>query len=226
MKVCVVIPAYNEYQTIGSVLSEIKNKGLDALIIDDGSCDNTASVANNYGFKILINLSNMGKGAALINGFKYVAENNFDAVITMDADGQHLPSEIDSFINSAAATKSGIIIGNRMSKSANMPLVRLLTNKFMSWLISKISGQNIPDTQCGFRLIKTEVLKRLSLHTSNFEIESEMIIQAARLGYKIESIPITTVYTGYTGCKSKINPIIDTLRFFSFIAKELWITRR
>jgi hypothetical protein len=105
-----------------------------------------------------------------------------------------------------------------MSVRRNMPVVRVLTNKIMSWFISGLCKQKIPDTQCGFRLIKKEVLERLRLTTSKFEIESEILIKASRLGFKIESLPIKSVYIGE---KSHINPFIDTIKFIKFIFKEL-----
>ena len=100
-----------------------------------------------------------------------------------------------------------------------MPYVRLFTNKFMSWLISLAAGQSVPDTQCGFRLIKRGVLERIDLKTSKYETESEIIIQASRLGFKIESIPVKSIYEGE---KSQINPVVDTLRFIRFICAQLW----
>ena len=109
-----------------------------------------------------------------------------------------------------------------MSKARGMPSLRLATNIFMSWAISRVAGQNIPDTQCGFRLLKKEVIKRLNLGTAKYETESEVLIKASRLGFKIESVPIKTVYAGE---KSQINPFIDTLRFLRFIIHELWTTR-
>jgi GT2 family glycosyltransferase len=92
----------------------------------------------------------------------------------------------------------------------------------MSWLISGIARQKIPDTQCGFRLIKKEALEKLQFKTFKYETESEMLIKASRLGFKIESVPIKTIYQRE---KSRINPFIDTLRFIRFMVKELWTTR-
>ncbi|MCX5709047.1 MAG: hypothetical protein NTY14_08810 [Candidatus Omnitrophica bacterium] len=105
-----------------------------------------------------------------------------------------------------------------MADRRNMPIIRVLTNKFMSWLLSAVVKQKICDSQCGFRLIKRKVLEKLSLKTHKFEIESEMIIEAARIGVKIESIPIHTVYRKE---RSHINPFVDTIRFFRFILKKL-----
>ncbi|MFH0912982.1 MAG: glycosyltransferase family 2 protein [Candidatus Omnitrophota bacterium] len=222
MKICVVIPTYNEAVTIAGLVKEIREQGIEAVVIDDGSQDNTAQVAKDNGATVLRNPDNQGKGASLIKGFRYAFSRDFDAVITMDGDGQHLPSEIPYFTRLAEYSNSSILIGNRMLKRQDMPLVRVMTNKFMSWIISSLARQRIPDTQCGFRLIKKEVLATVNLRTSKYETESEIIIKAARSGLKVESVPIKSVYRGE---KSQINPFIDTLRFIRFMIKELWITK-
>jgi len=222
MKACVIIPTYNEAKAIAELIRQIQQQNLDILIIDDGSNDNTPQIVRDSGANILRNQSNEGKGASLIKGFNYALSKDYDAVITMDGDGQHLPSDIAYFMRLAKYSNSGIFIGNRMFKSESMPPLRFLTNKFMSWFISKVTKQEIPDTQCGFRLIKKEVLKRLKLKASKYEIESEILIKAARFGFMIESVPVKTVYVGQ---KSQINPFIDTLRFIRFIVRELWTTR-
>jgi len=222
MKICIVIPTYNEAQAIGNLIRKIQQQELEVVVIDDGSQDNTSKIAKDNGAIVLRNEDNQGKGASLVRGFQYALESGSDAVITMDGDGQHLPSEIPYFIRLAEYSNSGILIGNRMSGRKNMPSLRVITNKLMSGLISFVAGQRIPDTQCGFRLIKRGVLEKINLKTSKYETESEIIIKAARLGFKIESVPIKTVYSGE---KSQINPFIDTLRFIKFIVREIWITK-
>ena len=222
MRTLVIIPSFNEAKEIAQLVTKVKQQGLDVLVIDDGSIDDTVHLAQNAGAIVLRNLKNHGKGASLIRGFNYAVENNFDAVITMDGDGQHLPEDIPYFLRLAQNSDTGIFIGNRMHKPKNMPGGRFLTNKIMSSLISGIAGQKIPDTQCGFRLLKKETLRKLNLVTTNYEIESEMLIKAARLRFKIESVPISSVYSGG---KSQINPFLDTLRFIKYICKELWTTK-
>ncbi len=217
MKTCVVIPTYNEAKIIGKLIRQIRSQDLSVIVIDDGSQDNTRQIAQDSGATVLRNEINAGKGVSLVKGFHYALNNDFDAVITMDGDGQHEVSDLPYFMRLAKYSNSGILIGNRMSKPKSMPYLRLMTNKFMSWLISKIAKQEIPDTQCGFRLIKKGVLQKLELRTRKYEIESEVLIKASRLGFKIESIPIKTIYRGE---KSQINPFIDTLRFIKFIIKE------
>ena len=219
MKTCVVIPTYNEAKSIAGLVKEIQGLNLEVIIVDDGSQDDTSRIAQENGATVLKNQINQGKGASLIKGFSYVLSKDCDAVITMDGDGQHLPSDIPYFLRLAEYSDNGILIGNRMLKRKNMPFIRVLTNKIMSGLISKITRQNVPDTQCGFRLIKRPVLEKINLKTSKYETESEILIKASRLGFKIESVPIKTVYSGE---KSQINPFVDTLRFIKFLFRELW----
>lgn len=219
MKTCVIIPTYNEAKAIGGLIKQILAQDLNVLVVDDGSKDNTSKIAQEQGAVVLRNAHNQGKGASLIRGFQYALNNNFDALICMDGDGQHITSDIPFFLRLAKYSDSAIFIGNRMSKPKSMPWVRLLTNKFMSWLISKIAKQKIPDTQCGFRLIKKEALNLIKLATHKYETESEILIKASRLGFKIESVPISAIYADE---KSQINPFLDTLRFMRYIVSELW----
>lgn len=216
MKTCVIIPAYNESANILVLIKDIKRYQLGVLVIDDGSTDDTFNIAKDAGVQSMLNLRNQGKGASLVKGFKFALENNFDAVITMDADGQHLAQDLPLFIEAAKDPGIHIILGNRMQNVENMPYLRVITNKFMSWVISVLCKQAIPDSQCGFRLIKNEVLKNIKLGTSKYETESELLIKASRRGYKIRSIPIRSIYGRE---KSRINPFIDTLRFIRLILK-------
>jgi len=223
MKTCVVIPTYNESNSIADLVNQIKKQGLEAVVIDDGSLDNTSDIALSNGATVIRNNRNEGKGASLIRGFDHALTNAFDAIITMDGDGQHLPGEIPIFLKVAANSKSNVLIGNRMTSTKNMPLIRMVTNRIMSWFISLVARQYIPDTQCGFRLIKKEVLEKLKLATRKYETESELLIKASRLGFKIDSLPIRTVYS--VNEKSQINPLRDTFRFIRYIIKELWTTK-
>ena len=217
MRICVIIPTYNESKAIAGLIDRINKLGLKVIIIDDGSKDDTVRIAQDSGALVLRNPVNMGKGASLIKGYRFAVDQGFEAVISMDGDGQHSCDDIQAFINKAESSESGIIVGNRMTMTKQMPLLRILTNRFMSWIISAVVRQRIPDTQCGFRLVKKDVLQKMNLSTSKYETESEVLIQGARLGFRIESIPIKTIYSGQ---KSQINPLVDTLRFLRFIFVE------
>ncbi len=214
MRTAVIIPTHNESASIRGLITAIRGHKLDIVVVDDGSTDNTYRDAKDCGVDVLRNEKNLGKGASLIKAFKYALGKGYDAVLTMDGDGQHLPQDIPTFLNASQADSCGMIIGNRMANVANMPRVRIITNTIMSWVISGITKQNIPDTQCGFRLIKKEVLRKIRLRTRNFEIESEMLIEASRAGFKIVSVPIQTVYNNE---RSHINPVRDTIRFFKYL---------
>ncbi|MDD5166180.1 MAG: glycosyltransferase family 2 protein [Candidatus Omnitrophica bacterium] len=222
MNICVLIPTFNEGEAIAGLIKKVSAQNLEVIVVDDGSKDNTSEIARRNNATVLQNQSNQGKGASLIKGFAFILSKGFDAVITMDGDGQHAPEDLPNFISAAQYSDGGIFIGNRMAKTKTMPPIRYLTNKLMSWLISKVAKQNIPDTQCGFRLIRKEVLEKLNLKTYKYETESEILIEASRSGFKIESVPIKTLYLNE---KSHINPFVDTLRFLKFISKELWTTR-
>lgn len=217
MRTCVVIPTYNESKTIAGLIQQVRSLGFEVVVIDDGSSDNTADIAATCKAQVLRNVKNLGKGAALAKGYNFAVAQGFDAVISMDGDGQHSCDDLAVFIRKAESSNCGVIVGNRMAITKQMPWLRVITNRFMSQLISKITGQYIPDTQCGFRLVKSEVLQKIILSTSKYETESEILIQAARLGFKIESVPVRTIYSGQ---KSRINPFVDTLRFLRFIILE------
>ncbi|MCF7878974.1 MAG: glycosyltransferase family 2 protein [Candidatus Omnitrophica bacterium] len=217
MRIWAIIPAYNEADGLGKFLVKIKEKNLSILVVDDGSVDNTYQVAKRYADIVIKNQRNFGKGLSLREGINYLINNKyFDFIITMDADGQHSSDDLDKFINEA---KQGslFVIGNRMENPKGMPKTRIITNHFMSWLISKIARQRIPDSQCGYRLIKREVIEKLTIKTKKFEIESEMLINISKLGYSIKSIPIKTIY--HKNVSSKIKPFSDTFRFVKFILR-------
>jgi len=216
MKTCVLIPTYNEAETIEKLIIRVKEEDLDIVVVDDGSSDDTGRIAGRVGAVLIRHAENMGKGASLRTGFKHVLKNDYDAVIVMDGDGQHSPRDIRRFIDYARSTDADLIIGNRMGDTKSMPFIRQATNRWMSGFLSRLCGQCIPDTQCGFRLIKNRVLKSVNLTTSKYETESEILIRAGSEGFRIDSIPVRSIYNNEI---SSIHPIIDTYRFARFIVR-------
>jgi len=212
--ICVLIPSYNEAKTIGALVRAVKAKGYVVYVVDDGSTDGSALIAMNEGAVVVRHKVNKGKGASLREGFSHVLKKGYEAVVVMDGDNQHEVEDIGNLITRMEATGADMIIGNRMQDTSRMPKVRILVNSFMSFMISVISGQRLPDTQCGFRIISRRALGAMRLLSSNYEIESEMIIQCARAGFRMESAPIKTVYEDQI---SKINPFVDTMRFIGFL---------
>jgi len=217
-RVSVLIPAYNEDEYISEVVKGALKIVPRVLVVDDGSSDQTVPVSESAGAEVICHSINRGKGAALQTGFKAILSDGGEAVVVLDGDGQHDPEELPRFIKCAAESGAGIVLGNRLSSATGMPLIRYWTNRTMSIILSWLSGQRIPDSQCGYRLIRREVLERINFTTQNYDMESEMLILASSLGYKIVSVPIKTIYSGQA---SEIKPGRDTIRFFKLIFKYL-----
>ncbi len=218
MKTLIVIPAHNEAAAIGALVAKLRALGHDCVVIDDGSLDETADLAQKAGAVVLQTKARSGKGNALKMGFDYALSRRYEAVITMDGDGQHAAADIAAFEEACRRTGADIISGSRMQNPKGMPWVRLATNRFMSWLISVICRQPVADTQCGFRLIKAGVLQSIRLESSDFEIETEVLVKASKKGFKIVSVAIQTIYSNEV---SKIRPVQDTFRFIAYLGREL-----
>ncbi|MCM8762241.1 MAG: glycosyltransferase family 2 protein [Candidatus Omnitrophica bacterium] len=215
--ITVLIPVHNEERTIGELVSKLKQKFETVIVVDDGSYDKTGLLAEENGATVLKHSICRGKGEALKTGFSYIIKNlsGISAVLTIDGDGQHKVEDVANFEKAYRRNKNiSIWVGKRKVKGTDMPFIRRVTNISMSILISLFSFQWIPDTQCGFRLIKKDVIKDVNLLTSHFETESELLIKAGWKMYRIGSVPISTVYSKE---KSKINPTGDTVRFFRML---------
>jgi glycosyltransferase involved in cell wall biosynthesis len=214
-KIMVLITAYNEQVTIGNIIKEIKKIINDVIVVDDGSLDETVRIARQCGAKVILHHKNQGKGAALKTGFNYAKSNGYYGVITMDGDGQHLPSELNNFLSILINRDPDIILGNRMENTRGMPLHRFLTNIFTSKIISRRAHQLVKDSQCGYRYISTRVLSSIILETRRFDSENELLMRASWRGFKIEHVPISTVY--FEKRESRIKPVRDSWRFLLMI---------
>lgn len=218
MRLAVVIPASNEEASIGEVVRRARAGGRDVIVVDDGSADRTAAQASAAGALVLRLRCNRGKGTALRQGIALALQRGADAVLTMDADGQHDPAEIPRFLEALHRMQADLVVGNRLSRRGQMPLIRWWTNRVMSSFLSRLSRQPIPDSQCGYRLIARRVLETCPLSTGRFEIETELVLEAARRGFRMVSIPIASIYRQQ---RSQIHPVRDTLRFIRFIWQHL-----
>lgn len=214
MNVFVVIPAYQAGRTIGPLIVQIRKMGLPVIVIDDASIDGTAREAEDAGASVIRLRANGGKGSALRKGIRAALSGECGWVLTMDADGQHLPEEIPLFLRRAQEEGADLLIGDRMGRPRGMPLDRWVTNFCMSRIISRVAGQSVPDTQCGFRMIRRRVLERVPLSSDRFEVESELVIRAAWAGFRIASVPVSSVYRMQI---SFIRPLRDTVLFFRFL---------
>jgi len=214
--VLAIIPAYFEEQFIGQVTRQVLQYVQAVLVIDDGSLDSTASEAEAAGANVIRHPTNIGKGAALKTGLRYVATLEADFFLFLDGDGQHDPADIPALFEAMNDSQADLVVGNRMNNPEAMPLVRRWTNQFMSWQIGKICKIPLPDSQCGFRLARKELLPILMAASDRFEFESESIILAVRHGFRIGFVPIRTIYTGQ---QSKIRPLRDTIRYIRLMSR-------
>jgi glycosyltransferase involved in cell wall biosynthesis len=213
--IAAVIPAYQEEKHVGEVAKRARTQLDHVLVVDDGSTDATAQRAKSAGVDVVIHPQNRGKGESIKTGLRYWFDRGSEYVVLLDADGQHLPEEISRFVDATASVSDAkIFIGSRMNDTRTMPFVRRIVNRYMSNKISRVCGQRIPDTQCGFRMLHRDIIPAVLGGASRFEYETEMLIIASRKGHRVASVPITTVYSDEV---SSINPMRDTLRFFKLM---------
>jgi len=192
--VVAIIPGYEEGPRIGAVV-EAARRHLPVVVVDDGSTDDTAAAAAEAGATVLRQVPNQGKGAALREGFRHALAQGVDAVVTLDADGQHDPAEIPVFLAAYAKSYADLIVGRR--DFAAMPPVRRLSNTLGGLAFSAAVGRRIPDNQSGYRLIGRRLLTELlDSEEPGFAFEVEMIARAIAMDLPIQWVPIRTIYAG------------------------------
>ena len=212
-RIIAVIPAFNAARTIEPVIVGALPHVEQVIVVDDGSHDESGEVAAKAGAVVLKHEVNRGKGGALKTGFAYVLEQGFDGVITLDADGQHLPTEIPKLIAARRETGADIIIGGRAHLFGEMLPRRRMANRFASWAISKGSGARVDDSQSGYRFYSASLLRAITLHSDGFDMESEVLVLAGMRHFRIITIPISLGFVDGVAT-SHYKPLSDTLRIF------------
>jgi glycosyltransferase involved in cell wall biosynthesis len=216
--VAALIPAYFEEKHIRDVAGRTRLQVDRVLVVDDGSTDHTSQEAKAANVEVLRHEKNAGKGAAIKTGLRaLLAQGGTEFILILDGDGQHLPEEIPHFLEAANSTGAPFVVGNRMNDVRKMPFVRKCTNRYMSWTISRVIGQQVPDSQCGFRMFHRSLAAEfLGTESAAFDFETEMLAIAARLGCNIAAASITTIYGEEV---SKIHPLRDTVKFFKLLQR-------
>jgi glycosyltransferase involved in cell wall biosynthesis len=210
VNVCAVIPAFNEASSIAEVVRGVAPHVAHVLVVDDGSADGTAERAAAAGAEVISIPGNRGKGASIRLAFDRVLRQSYTHVLLLDGDLQHDPAKAPAFLEKAAGTGADLIIGERPFVRETMAASRYHTNVISSWVISKFFvGQRVLDAQSGYRLIRTDTLRRIRLTGRGYEIETEMLIKLARKGARITSVPIP-LQDGRS--PSKLRPVRDTTR--------------
>jgi glycosyltransferase involved in cell wall biosynthesis len=221
-EIAVLIPAYNASESLRGVIEGIKGYGLAIVVVDDGSTDATAEIARAAGVQTLRHRINRGKGVALRTGFWFLLHQGYQAIITMDADGQHDPSYIPLFIRAYEEERGDIIIGSRAGEFNAMSRLRRFWNRLGVKAVSKLIGTPLTDTQSGYRLITAEVLQGLPLRATGYEGELELLIKACKRGHRVVEIKVTTHFIDGRH-SSHFRPVRDTwLVCRTFLQELFW----
>jgi uncharacterized protein (DUF2062 family) len=212
-RTCVVLPTYENAKTVGAVIRETLQHVPDLIVVDDGSTDGTAKVLSEFpGITVVRHERNKGKGAALLSGFAKASSLGFDRVITIDADGQHLPSEIPLFLAADEENPDAIWVGSRKRIGAKVSWGSRFANRFSDFWFWLESGAKLSDTQCGFRSYPLPLIERLRLDKTHYDLEVEVLVKGAWLGAKLKDVPVTAVYLPAGQRVSHFSPMRDFLR--------------
>lgn len=193
--VVVVIPSFNEERFIGSVVLKVKRYPVTVIVVDDGSTDETAAIAASAGALVLRQPKNMGKGEALNAGFCKAMEFKPEAIVMIDADGQHLPEELPAVVRPILNGEADVVVGSRYMKKYKVPVARIFGHFFFNLLTSSASGVFVSDSQSGYRAFSPRALENTSFHSHGFAVESEMQFLAHERNLRVMEVPITIRYT-------------------------------
>jgi glycosyltransferase involved in cell wall biosynthesis len=211
-----IIPAYREEGRVGRVVAAARQY-IPVIVVDDGSPDGTEAEAKAAGAAVVRLEPNRGKGTALLAGFAEARRRGYEAVVTLDADGQHDPAAIPAML-AQLERGADIVIGTRLGDLRGMPPQRIFSNTFTSAVISMLAGRLVRDSQTGYRALRLKAVEKLPLKRRGFDLESEMLLKAARAGARIAHVTVPTIYGDE---RSKINVPADTYRFFRVVFADL-----
>ncbi len=211
-KILIVIPTYNNAGTLSYVINQVKEYSNDILIVNDGSTDNTQELIEKEDVKCISYTPNRGKGFAVRQAISYAKENGYDYILTLDSDGQHYASDIVNFVDKIEEEPNQLIIGSRNLAAENMPSKNTFANKFSNFWYRVETGQQLSDTQSGFRLYPVNNLVNMRFFSNRYEFEVEVIVRAAWKGVKVCNIPIKVYYPPEDERVSHFKPLKDFTR--------------
>lgn len=210
---CVIIPTYNNQNTIAAVINDVKKFSDRIIVVNDGSTDNTSEILGSIiGIEIIEYQDNKGKGKAIREGFNYAMESNFDYAITIDADGQHFAEDLPLFLQKIEEKPNSLIIGSRNIEADGMPGKNTFANKFSNFWFKLETGISLPDTQSGFRLYPLQAYKNTRFFTNKYEFEIEILVRSAWRNIQIIPIPIQVYYPPEAERVSHFKPLRDFTR--------------
>jgi glycosyltransferase involved in cell wall biosynthesis len=219
LKILLVIPTYNNANTIVDVASKAVKTGYNVLVINDGSTDKTKTIIEGLPVFKVEHLTNKGKGSAILTAAKWASGNNYTHIITIDADGQHTPSDIPKFITQVKKNPLSIIVGTRNFSSTDVPTKSRFGRKFSNFWLKAACGTTIADTQSGFRAYPVDPLLKLKLNDTGYNFEIEVLAKAVWAGLPLESVDISVHYSAATKQASHFDPLLDNIRISKTYAK-------
>ncbi|MBL3656830.1 DUF2062 domain-containing protein [Fulvivirga sediminis] len=233
-KCCIIMPTYNNDQTLEQVITSILPYTDDLIVVNDGATDKTADILDKFQgqIQVLTHEENKGKGTALRNGFKYGRQKGYDYAITIDSDGQHFADDFSSFLNEIDDNPDTLVIGARNMTQENVPGKSSFGNKFSNFWFFVDTGIKLTDTQSGFRLYPIKAMEGARYITTRFEFEVEVIVKAAWRGIKVKNIPIKVHYEPGKKRISHFKPAKDFTRisilntWFFILALVYYIPKR
>lgn len=218
-----VIPAYNEIGTVRSVVRRTLAQGLPVIVVDDGSTDDTTAAIADLPVQLLRNPHNAGKAASLWRGIECAIEQGAQAIVTLDADGQHFPEDIPALIAAYRRAPGQIVIGSRLHAREQIPRARYCANRFANFWVAWASGYPIRDSQSGFRIYPVELFQQVQPRrdrAASFVFESEILIEAGRRGIRSIAVPVSVSY-GAHHRRSYFRPVLDIARITCMLTRKI-----
>lgn len=222
MKLAILIPAYNEEKTIGEVINSIprhfpKVKKMEIIVVSDGSTDKTAEIVRRTRVTIIEHDLNCGLGGALGTGFAYVKKNNFDCLVTFDADGQHNHADIWPVLKPIVQKKADVVVGTRLKKIGAMPWYRVIGIWGLNLITFVFFWIWTSDSQSGLRAFSRKAIEKIDIQSNKMEVSSEFFYEIGRKNLKLLEVAITSIYTKYSISKGQRN-----INGFSIISKLIY----
>jgi glycosyltransferase involved in cell wall biosynthesis len=212
-KICVLIPTYNNEQTLKSVIDNVLDYTSNIIVVNDGSTDTTSQILSGYkNIKVIGYTQNQGKGFALRTGFKEAVNSGYDYAITIDSDGQHFAKDLPAFIHKLEEVGPCLIIGARNMNQESVPTKSSFGNKFSTFWFWAETFKKVPDTQSGYRLYPVALMKNMKFFTRKFEFEIESIVRASWKGILVTSVPVSVFYAPKEIRVTHFRPLKDFTR--------------
>ena len=212
-KCCVIIPTYNNHQTVEKLINDVLEYTDQIVVVNDGSTDNTEEILNKFNqIDIVSYPKNKGKGYALRKGFRFAWTKGYEYAITIDSDGQHFASDLPNFVKAIDENPNAIIIGNRNMEQEGIPEKSSFGNRFSNFWFKFETGITVPDTQSGYRLYPLKPLSKMIFFTRKYEFEIEVIVRAAWKGVDVIDVPIKIFYAPKETRVSHFRPVRDFSR--------------